>query len=718
MVSLKDDKKHLIIKRDGRTESYDHTKLFKVILWACDNNENLANTLINSIDIKIYNKIHIDILYDEVIDTAQNLVSRITPQYEEVSKNLYIQKMYKRYWRMNRDTYPSLVNYLKVLIDNKVIIDVFKYFTEEELQELNKAIVPSRDKLSSYLGLRVFEEKYAFRVDNNIVELLQHGFMRLAIQGYIYDKSNQRIEKIINRYNNLSLQYYIEATPKWLNSLRPSFQAASCCVHKMEDNTESINRCVSDIGQYSRFGGGNAVDISTLRAFGSKIGTSGASSGPIPFIKMIESSVDAYNQLGKRPGICGVYTTWWHADIMSILMLLDEGGKESQRARKLKYIMKMNRYFLRAVKEDKDIHLFDPKDVPLLNSTYGEEFDKEYEKYISKNRSTAIIKARDLMYKFVQQRAETGSWYVMFPENMNEQSPFKDMIHSSNICMEIRLPTKAPSNFNTSLIHNVSTDTYKSNTETESGLTALCNLSAINIKTFIDLSLDEQRKIIAELLEASDNLIDWQFYPTKEGELFNRNYRAIGIGWTNLAYYFASEDIKFSSKVAIERTTYISIHLKKIIEEESEKLALKRGNFTWYNKTNLTKPSRFATTTSLPPVATSALIISSTEGVEPVSALITEKTGTYSIKQVVPELSKLADKYELANDVPTKALYDLAAIRQKYYLDQTQSINTYVKDPTSAYEIVEDIIYAESIGLNTLYYLQSTTTEVCESCAV
>lgn len=707
---------HHVVKRNGATEPYSYNKLYRVVLWACQGSQPMTDSIMDALQIRIYDRITIDALFNEVIDTVYNMISRLTPQYEEVAKRLYLQKMYKQLWSMNRDMYPHLSKYIESV--SSITIKVYDYFTDDEINLLSAAIKPDRDFNSSYLGLQTFFDKYSFKINNTPVELLQHGFMRLAMQAYLNDKSAKRIKKIINRYNNLSLGIYTEATPKWKNSLRPKYQAASCCVHYMDDNTESINKVVSDVGQYSRYDGGNAADVSALRCSNSSIGTKGTSSGPIPFIRKIQSSVEAFNQSNTRPGICILTYSWWHADIMSLLVLMDEGGQESQRARNLKYTIKLNRIFLEAVKSNSDIHLFDPKDVPELLHLHGTEFDKAYNAAILAGKSKDIISARKIAYKLAKERSETGNVYVFFSENVNEQTPFNSMVHSSNACTEIFLPTHAAKFTSAKAVMEVGSSNITTITTEESGLTALCNLSSVNVDAWMELTNQQRHRVAAELLEASDNQIDDQYYPTPDGEIFNRNYRAIGIGMNNLAYYFAKHGIKFSSPEALQHMEKISKSISSVFTDASEKLASTRGNFPYYHQTNLTKPARFATLFAIAPTSTSSLIINATEGIEPVSKLIAEKTGTYSTKQVAPGLLEYGQHYELSSDIPTKSLYDLAAVRQKY-LDQGQSVNTYAKDATSAYEIVNDIIYAESVGLKSLYYLQSTTSsmEGCESCA-
>lgn len=290
-IEFAENKQHLVVKRNGSVEPYDKEKMYKVLYWACDGRKALIESILNSVDIKIYNKIHIETLFDEVLDTTYNMISQLTPVYEEVAKKLYIQKTYKEHWGIKRNEYPSLIQYFDTFGNNE-LIDIYQYFTKDELKYLDEFVKPERDLRSSYLGLQVFFEKYSIRGK----ELLQHGFMRMAIQAYINELKEKRLGKIVKRYNNLSLGIYTEATPKFKNSLRKKFYGTSCCVHKMDDNSESINDTCSDIGQYSRADGGNACDVSDLRASGSSISTVGSSSGPVPFIKKIEAAVNAFNQ--------------------------------------------------------------------------------------------------------------------------------------------------------------------------------------------------------------------------------------------------------------------------------------------------------------------------------------------------------------------------------------------------------------------------------------
>lgn len=721
MIELVENKAHHIIKRDGTAEPYDYMKMYNVLLWACEGNTTLADTLTAALNIKIYDRMPISVLVDEVIDTVSNLTSNITPAYDNVAKRLYLQKMYKDMYNMRRSQYPSYIDVLNTLIDAERIIDITELFTREELVLLGDTLVPERDLDSPYIGLNLFFDKYSYRVNGKPVELLQHGFMRLAIQGFLYEEEDVRMDLIIQRYHDLSTFVYTEATPKWLNSLTKDAQMASCCLHPMADNSESINKVIGDIGQYSRHGGGNAVDVCALRMRRSTISKAGMSSGPTPTIQHVEGAITLFNQLGARPGACVVTFQWWHADVFELLELKDEGGNESKRARKLQYSIKLNRLFLRRIEEGKDITLFDPKVANELLDLYGTAFDEAYTRLEREGKGETVVPAADLAYMIAKIRAETGNLYVFFDENSNEGSPFKAKIHQSNLCQEIHLPTEAARHLGDTLTLNLSTQEYEVNSRYTAGLLALCNLSSINVVKWASMTPAQRYASAYNLLRASDNLIDWQYYPVKDGEMFNRNYRAIGIGQNNLAHHFANLGMKFTDTASLVESERICVSMNTVFSQSSEDLARERGNFPFFHKTTLTRPSRFATLFAIAPTATSSIIIGATEGIEPIVNLISEKTGTYSNKQLAPDLSNLRGKYELAFDIPTKTLYDHAAVRQKYLLTghQGQSVNSYTTNPDSAFDIISDIIYAEKVGLKSLYYLQSKNSEVvaCESCA-
>ncbi len=465
-------------------------------------------------------------------------------------------------------------------------------------------------------------------------------------------------------------------------------------------------------------------------------------------------SKDFYVIHNSRPGALAAYFSWWHYDAPDLIELKEEGGTEDRRARKLQYGVKWNKLFTQRILDNETITLFDPKETPELLETWGSEFEKWYLHYENKaGIKKKTMQAIDLAFNIAKQRIETGNIYIFFEENVQNQNNFNDKIYSSNLCAEIMLSTKAVKQGTDKLIKDLSTGSTKINEEYDPGLIALCNLSSINLMTWMKLSPKKKEKIIYNLLRASDNLIDYAFYPAKEGEIFNRNYRAIGVGVTNYAQFLATLGLSFSDPEALEETNDIMEDIYWYLMNASIRLAGERGRFEYFHNTKyaqglfthdmyqgpytyklkkdwnslrqqlITVGARFATVMAIAPTATSSLILKSTEGIEPIRKLVSLKTGTYSCKQLAPNIQKLRSKYDIAWDIPSEDMINLASVRQRW-VDQGQSFSLYYKDRNdSAYEILKDILVSEKMGLKSMYYAHSPKEddeleEACLSCSV
>jgi len=783
-IQLIKGKKHLVIKRDGRLEPFSWEKLEKVINYATQGNKYLNEVIKENLSLKIYDKIPVSKILDNLINTVANMISPMYPHLDEVAKRLLILKTYKENFNLkviSKLEYPDYLELVKRnirlgLYDKKI----FSTFTEEELRELGEYIKPERDFLFTFKGFYLFTQKYCLKVSHKskkIEELPQHTYMRIAIYSFYKEKNRKkRLELIKQKYDDLSLHRITEASPKMINAGTPNSQLASCVLIKVSDDTYSILETSKQAGFFSKYAGGLAIDVSRIRSRGSTIkGNRGYSNGVIPFVKLYESVISAFNQGGLRKGACAIYFPWYHYEVEKLVMLKDAGGTEEERARKLQYAIKWNRIFSKRIIENKEITLFDPRSINyILDEVYGDEFEKVYNKLEqSKTYKHKKINARDLAYLIAKVRSETGNLYIFFDDNVNEQNMMNLKIYQSNLCTEVVLPNEPilldkiqfelkQENLNVDNVNEILRNIVISESK-KSGKIALCNLASIDLyQWYHSLSEKEKDNLIYNLLVSFDNMIETQYYPSKEGEIWNKMLRPIGIGVYNYAKLLASLKIKFTDEQAKEITHIVFEDLLYYVIKNSIRLAKERGKFKLFEYSkwkygilpfdlsilrnrlkdkrkdlvfelrkekewNLIREDlmkygiRFSYHLAIAPTSTSARVINATESTEPIIDLFTIDEGTYILPNLVPNIKEFREYYQSAYEIPNKTLIELASIRQQF-IDQAQSITLYYKNPNSAFEIIRDIIYAETLGIKTLYYMKSLKSQIdenkCESCVL
>lgn len=745
----------MVIKRNGNIVPYDVDKMRRVCLWACDGVESFSELLLSSTRIKLYNKIKIAHVYDELIKSAANKISRINPEFEKIAAKLLLLKIYKEAWNIKKTRYPNFLEVIDLGIKKRKYSQVvFGSYSEEELMELGNYIKQERDFIFTYKSLYIFHEKYCLNSSKTIkLELPQHAYMRIAISLFKDEPKQIRLQLVKDMYDILSLHLVTVATPIMLNAGTPLQQLSSCVLSKVGDDTTSIMDTAKQVAIYSKFKGGNAVDFSSIRSSGSYIsGNDGFSSGPVPFIKIFESTVKAFNQGSTRPGACAIYFPWWHYNFKELVVLKNNTGTEENRARQLKYSVKINDLLIKRVLANQSVTLFDPKDVPLLLDTFGEDFEKKYCEYENKSGIKKIVlPAKELIALLFKERAETGNIYLFHEENVNNATLLNRYINSSNLCCEIVLPSRE-SKLNQEYIY-LNGQKKLIMSEVSAGEIALCNLSSINLYNYLHETPEMQDKVINTIVRALDNTIDLASYPVKEAEITNKEYRYLGIGVLNMANHLADKEIIIDTQEALEETHKIFDELSYKIIEASHNLAKIKGSFPRFSETawaagivpimkanekalTLTKYQpdmkrwkalgekikisgiRNAQLLAIAPTATSGKAINATESIEPIQNLFYKEDGKINLPTLVPNIKNWR-YYKIAPDCNQYMLIKAAAIRQ-CYLDQAQSINVYFKKITSLKEFSLFHFWAFSLGIKTFYYcktLKEELDEICESCS-
>ena len=739
MQTVKDnavDQEILVTKRNGSKESIDLEKIHRVVHWASQDLENISVSQVEiNAQLAFFDGIKTADIHETIIKSAADLISTDVPDYQYLAARLAIFHLRKKAFKTF--TPPPLIEHVKKLTDLGIYDkDILKKYNTSEFNELDNYIDHWRDMNFSYAAVKQLEGKYLVqnRVTGEIHESPQMLYMLVGMCLFQEYKGKSRLN-IVKRFYDAASNFKISLpTPIMAGVRTPTRQFSSCVLIETDDDLDSISAASGAIVKYVSQRAGIGINAGKIRALGSPIrGGEATHTGCIPFFKHFHTAVKSCSQGGVRGGAATLFYPLWHLEVESLVVLKNNTGTDENRIRHLDYGVQFNGLMYERFLKDENITLFSPNDTPGLYEAFfadQSKFKKLYEKY-EKDDSVRKqqINARELFALFMKERANTGRIYLQNVDHCNTHGAFdpsQAQIKQSNLCMEITLPTKP--------LYSVQDD---------SGEVALCTLSAVNLGA-LD-SLDELEGITDIIVRSLDSLLDYQDYPLKSAEITSNNRRTLGIGVTNLAYYLAKNDAKYSDGSGndlIHRTfealQYYSLKASNEIAQEfgpcplfSETQYAKgimpidsykkdiddfcntKLELDWdaLRKNIQEKGLRNSTLTALMPCESSSQISNSTNGIEPPRGFISVKQSKDGIlKQVVPEYEKLHKKYELLWDIKDNEGYlQLCAIMQKF-VDQSISTNTHY-DP-SQYDgnrvpmklFLMDLLKAYKYGIKTLYY--------------
>ena len=510
----------------------------------------------------------------------------------------------------------------------------------------------------------------------------------------------------------------------------PIRQYASCVLVDIDDSLDSIFASDMAVGYYTSQRAGIGINAGRIRALGSRIRDGEVQhTGIIPFLKKFEATVRCCTQNGVRGGSATVHFPIWHKEIEDILVLKNNKGTEDNRVRKLDYSIQLSKIFYERFIQDGTITLFSPHDCPGLYDAFGtESFDSLYIKWEESDVPRKEIKARDLFFALMKERAETGRIYIMNIDHCNSHSSFKVPVRMSNLCQEITLPTDPLNHI-----------------DDEGAEISLCILSAVNVGKIRKLNDLEDLCDIA--VRALDELIDYQGYPVKAAERATKARRSLGIGVIGLAHYFAKHGVKYDDKEALPLAHHLFEALQYFSLLASNNLAKEKGACAAFAETKYAdgllpidtykkevdevfhpdvdyiydweslrveiteKGLRHSTLTAQMPSESSSVVCNATNGVEPPrDYLSVKKSKKGTLKQIVPSYSTLKNNYTLLWDMESMEGYlNIMALMQKF-MDQSISTNTsytpqhYPDKEVPATVLIGDLLKSYQLGIKTLYY--------------
>ena len=501
-------------------------------------------------------------------------------------------------------------------------------------------------------------------------------------RGYISETPEQRIKDIANKAEEylkidgfavkfedyMAKGFYSLSTPVWINFGKEKGLPISCYGSNIDDTLDSILNAGREIGMMSKYGGGTSAYLGNIRSRGSKISTGGTADGPVHYARVYDTVVDVCKQSEARRGACAVWLPVEHNDIMEFLDIGTEGN-------------------------------------PIQNLQYGITVT---DNWINDMKGGDPTK-RKIWAKIIQRRNEFGFPYIMFKDNSNNNSPYKELgmeITASNLCSEIQLPTDSLNSF-------------------------VCCLGSLNLVHWDEIKDSDAIEVYVMFLNAvMDEFIlkSGKMAGMKRANRFASQHRAIGLGVMGYHSLFQSKLVPFESLMAKQLNNQIFKILKEKSEEASRYLFEEKGYKSLRNG--------YANTTliAIAPTKSSSFIHGQVSmGIEPIKS-------NYFIKDLAksktiyknPFLEIELDKYGLNTpevwesilkkdgsvqhlDFPTKEVFKsfieispkeliLQAAQRQKYIDQSQSLNLMIHPSVPAKDINQLYLYAHEEGVKTLYY--------------
>tara|TARA_B100001057_G_scaffold499048_1_gene608168 strand:- start:2363 stop:4255 length:1893 start_codon:yes stop_codon:yes gene_type:complete len=592
-----------------------------------------------------------------------------------------------------------------------------------------------RDKKLDKFSLDTLKDRYLWQNETSP----QEAFARASIFVSTF-KEEPDFDMAQRIYNYVSNLWFMFSTPILSNGGTTRGLPISCFLNYVPDNREGLSSHYDENIWLASSGGGIGGYWGDIRSDGIETSNGSKSTGSIPFMKVVDSQMLAFNQGVTRRGSYAAYMDISHPEIEEFMVMRKEsGGDVNRKCLNLHNGVNITNAFLTAVEDDDDWRLIDPKT----------------------NEAVKIIKARELWSKLLDARAETGEPYIVNIDNCNDALPQgqKDLgleVKQSNLCSEITLPT---------------------NDER----TAVCCLSSVNLEHFDEWSKDD--KFIDDLVTMLDNVLEHFIENAvdlnslggynanferfkkhiKEGkEGFTKaaysayRERSIGLGAMGFHSYLQNQNVPFEGIFS----TGINYRLFKFIKgaavSASRRLAELRGEAPDISNSGLRNCHLLA----VAPNASSSIICGGTSpSIEPIRAnVFTHKTLSGSYKVRNKNLEKLINKkitdpkkrkktwqdisdnrgsiqklklftkeekevFKTADEINQIWVVEHAYKRQEF-ICQSQSVNLFFILPDSTQDqgqhneylqYVSDVHWYGANKLKSLYYFRSDAAKAAEN---
>ena len=631
---------------------------------------------------------------------------------------------------------------------------ILENYTEQELRAASRFIVSERNHLYSYAGLDLLLSRYVIHTHHGVaLESPQEMYLGIALHLAMLEEPSVRMDWVRRFYDMLSLQQVTMATPTLANARKPYHQLSSCFIDTVPDSLDGIYRSLDSFAKVSKWGGGMGLYFGKVRATGAAIrGFEGAAGGVIRWIRLVNDTAVAVDQLGVRQGACAVYLDAWHKDLPEFLQLRTNNGDDRMKAHDIFPAVCYPDLFWKLAKEDLDApwFLMDPHEIEMvmgyaLEDFWGEEWEKRYRACVAEPRiDKRVIPVKEIVRLILKSVVETGTPFAFYRDTVNRLNPNPQagMIYCSNLCTEIAQNMSAVESVRTE-IKTEAGDTVVQVT-TRPGDFVVCNLASLNLGRIDVTSHEELRSVVRTAVRALDNVIDLNEAPLAYARLTNGKYRSIGLGVSGYHHMLAKNAVRWESEEHLAFVDDVFSRINYASIEASSDLAAEKGSYgcfagsdwqtgDYFRKRGYRSEAwqelaakvraqgmRNAYLLAVAPTSSTSILVGTTAGVDPIMKrfFLEEKKGAI-LPRIAPDLSmKTFWYYKSAHTVDQSWSVRAAGVRQRH-IDQAQSVNLYITNDFTFRQVLALYIKAYEEGVKTIYYVRSKSLEVeeCESCS-
>lgn len=562
-----------VVKRDGTKEPFDANKINTAILKACEGLPDQISKVVQvatELQLTLFDGITTEQLDEAVIQTVLQNV-KDDPDYDKIAARLLLKTVYKQILgdyetaeelkKLHAREFPKFVKAAvkEGLLDKRMADGRF------DLKKLAAELDPARDDLSKYLGVVTNKNRYALRKQNGSpIETPQFTHMRIAM-GLSYNEADPTTAAI-EFYNHMSNLEYVPGGSTRVNAGGSFPQLSNCFLLNVDDDMESIAKAVRDTMWIAKGTGGIGIGFTKLRAAGSPVKTTNTeSTGPIPFMKMIDTALFAVSRKGKKAGAAAIYMENWHLNFDQFVDLRQNSGDPYLRTRFANTAVFISDEFMKRVEKDQDWYLFDPAETPDLTELYGEAFSARYKEYIKmaeagKLRTFDKVPARQQFKRILTSLQATSHPWLTWKDTINVRALNNNTgtIHLSNLCTEITLPQDK---------NNIAT----------------CNLVSINLSAFLGgdktWDWDRLKEAARAAVRQLDNLCDITQTPIPEAMHSNQQTRAIGLGIMGLSDVLEKLGYCYESKESYDLVDQLTEFISYHAIDQSADLAKQLGSY-------------------------------------------------------------------------------------------------------------------------------------------